>query len=211
MQVRRFARELALLGLSQLPQQPEKLSEQDLDDFLAAAVHTLSHEARESLELATAELERGHDRLLKTELLPEEIRGSDSQRAIAPLKEALTLAQAAINRLGLALDLPEMVQMGNRAEVRKFALQLVRATAGHRSELDELLNESMTGWTVDRLARIDRDLLRLALAEVRYVGTPVKVAVNEAIELSKKYSDADSYRFINGVLRRACGQPAGAS
>lgn len=205
MQPRRVARELALLSISQLPHNPDKLDDRDLGDLLTAAVRALSGEVREVLELAAAELQRGHERLRKGELLPEEIRVADSQRSIATIHEAITLTEKAINRLGTAVDLPEMLQMAGQANVRDFALELVRKTVRNQAELDEILTAHMTGWTIDRLAHIDRDILRLSLADVRYIGTPVQVAVNEAVELAKKYSEADSYRFINGVLRRACG------
>jgi N utilization substance protein B len=70
----------------------------------------------------------------------------------------------------------------------------------------------MVAWQLKRLARIDRDILRLAVVEMDYLGTPDKVAINEAVELAKRYSDEDSYRFINGVLRRVVNrhQEAGA-
>ena len=60
----------------------------------------------------------------------------------------------------------------------------------------------MVAWQVKRLAQIDRDLLRLAIVEMQYLGVPDRVAINEAVELAKRYSDEDGYRFINGVLRR---------
>ena len=54
-----------------------------------------------------------------------------------------------------------------------------------------------------RLARVDRDILRLAMIEIVHLDVPTKVAIDEAIEIAKRYSDEDGYRFINGVLRRA--------
>jgi N utilization substance protein B len=66
----------------------------------------------------------------------------------------------------------------------------------------------MVTWRLKRLARIDRDILRLAVVEMDYLGTPDKVAINEAVELAKRYSDEDGYRFINGVLRRVVNRQA---
>ena len=60
----------------------------------------------------------------------------------------------------------------------------------------------MEKWNIRRLARVDRDILRLAMMEIIYMDVPKSVAIDEAIEMAKRYSDEDSYRFINGVLRR---------
>ncbi|MCG9885027.1 MAG: transcription antitermination factor NusB [Cyanobacteria bacterium] len=203
MQPRRVARELALLSISQLPNSPEKLRDKDLKDLLAAAVRTLTAEVRETLETAAAELQRGNDRVLKTELLRHEVQASDAQRAIAMVKEAIGLTQGAINRLGMALDLPEMLQMAGQLNVQDHAMELISAVLEHREALDQCLNDSMVDWQLSRLARVDRDVLRLAMAEILHLGTPDRVAVNEAVELAKRYGDPESYRFINGVLRRA--------
>ena len=58
------------------------------------------------------------------------------------------------------------------------------------------------GWQLSRLAKIDRDILRISVAEMLYLQVPEKVAINESVELAKRYSDEDGFRFINGVLRR---------
>jgi len=206
MQARRIARELALLSISQLPNKPEKLQDRDLKDLLQAAVRTLMAEVRETLEMASSELQRGNERLLKTELLREEIRASDAQRSVAMVKEAIEFTQSAINRLGMAVELPEMLQAAGQLNVQDYALDLVTKVARYQAEIDQTLTDSMVDWQLSRLARIDRDILRMAIAEICYLKTPPQVAVNEAVELAKRYSEADSYRFINGVLRRAIDQ-----
>ncbi|TAD75254.1 MAG: transcription antitermination protein NusB [Oscillatoriales cyanobacterium] len=206
MQARRIARELALLSISQLPSKPEKLQDRDLQNLLQAAVRTLSTEVRESLEMATAELQRGNERILKTELLREEIRASDAQRSVGMVKEAIGFTQAAINRLGMAVELPEMLQAAGQKNVQDYTIDIILQVAQNHEEIDRLLNESMVDWQLSRLARIDRDILRMAIAEIRYLHTPPQVVINEAVELAKRYSEADSYRFINGVLRRATEQ-----
>ncbi len=61
-------------------------------------------------------------------------------------------------------------------------------------------------WQVQRLVRIDRDLLRIAITEICYLGTPERIAINEAVELAKTYGDEEGHRFINGVLRRVVEQ-----
>ncbi|MFN7017410.1 MAG: transcription antitermination factor NusB [Fimbriimonadales bacterium] len=84
------------------------------------------------------------------------------------------------------------------AAVRQLVLGAARAQL---TELDPLIQQYARGWTVDRMAVIDRNLLRLALYELRYhPEQPYKVVINDAIELAKKYSTAESGRFVNGVL-----------
>lgn len=197
MQPRRIARELALLSLSQLPNNQKKLAMQQLQDILVAAVRTLATEAHEILETATAEIKRGSDRLLNSEIEATTLKSSR-----AMVYEAIEHTQTAINRLSFAIEVPELVQMSNQKEVRNNALEIVSKVNENHADIDEYLNESMVDWQLNRLARIDRDILRIAVAEICYIGTPDKVAINEAIEIAKRYSGEDSHRFINGVLRR---------
>lgn len=207
MQPRRIARELALLSLSQLPSSPEKLETQQLSNMVLAAVRTLTTEVQDTLTTAAAELQRASDRLLSSET-----RASDLHTSRSMVDESIQLTQSAINRIGTALELPELIQLANQPEfdVRTYALQIVRAVNIHRPEIDEQLNAALVDWQVSRLARIDRDLLRIAVAEILYLGVPDRVAINEAVELAKRYSGDDGHRFINGVLRRISEQTQAA-
>jgi transcription antitermination protein NusB len=197
MQARRIARELALLSISQLPTKPEKLRAQDLQDVLLAAVRTLTSEIHETLETAAAELSRSSDRLLKSET-----RAIDLDSAKAMVKEAIDLTQAAINRTGTALELPEFLQLANQKEVRAYAIEILTNTQAHKKEVDQTIDGSLEDWKLGRLARIDQDILRIAVTEIMFLGIPEQVAINEAVEMAKKYSGDDGHRFLNGVLRR---------
>jgi N utilization substance protein B len=64
------------------------------------------------------------------------------------------------------------------------------------------LTQALQDWQLNRLAHIDRDILRISVAEMTFLGIPDRVAINEAVELAKRYSDDEGHRFINGVLRR---------
>jgi len=75
-------------------------------------------------------------------------------------------------------------------------------------EIDEHLELALVDWQVARLARIDRDLLRIA-AEIMFLGVPERVAINE-VEPAKRYSGDEGHRFINGVLRRVRSESAGS-
>ena len=201
MQPRRIARELALLSASQLPSSPEKLSQQELQAFVLAAVRTLVGEVKETLETASQELKRSNDRLLDSQ-----VRSSNIASTQAMLAESIELAQTAINRLGIAVDLPELAQLANQSDVRSYALDMVQTLNQYRVEIDEILEASLVDWQLHRLAQIDRNILRIALVEMHYLGLPERVAINEAVELAKRYSSEDGHRFINGVLRRVSRQ-----
>lgn len=86
-------------------------------------------------------------------------------------------------------------------EVWNFATTLARGTWEGREPLDGIIEQYATGWSLQRMANADRNLLRMALYEIRErEDIPDSVAVNEAVELSKTYSTAESARFINGIL-----------
>ncbi len=197
MKPREIARELALLGLSQLPSSPEKIASQQLSQLVLAAIRTLRTEAEESLETATAELQRSHERLLHSET-----RAIDVQSARTMLQESLELTQSVINRLGHSLQMPEFIQLTNQTEVQQYALEILGSIAKNKVEIDGLLSSHMVDWQLRRLAKIDQDILRIAVVEIKYLGLPDRIAINEAIELAKRYSDDESHRFINGVLRK---------
>lgn len=197
MQARRIARELALLSLSQLPANADKLQAQELPNILLAAIRTLTTEVQDTLETAGAELERASDRLLSSE-----INAADLQSAREMVKEAVEQAKNSVNRLGIAVDLPEFIQLANQQEVRDYALDLLTTVRQERETIDAILAKDMVNWQMHRLPRIDQDILRICVTEQKFMGVPDRVAINEAIELAKRYSGEEGHRFINGVLRR---------
>lgn len=197
MQPRRIARELALLSLSQMPNIPEKLETQQLNNLIVAAVRTLSGEIHEALEAAAAELRRGSDRLLTSET-----RATDIHSSKAMVADAIELTQQAINRLGTAVEIPEVIQLSNQQEVRNYTIELLKTINRRQDEIDQILIQALQDWQLHRIPRIDRDILRLAVVEISFLGVPERVAINEAVELAKRYGDDEGHRFINGVLRR---------
>jgi N utilization substance protein B len=197
MQPRSLARELALLTISQLPASPEKLAKEQMYNIMLAAIRALGHEVQEALENAAVELKRGSDRLLSSET-----RANDVQSARAMVNEAIELTQNAINRVGTAVELPEFIYLANQQQVRDYALEIISTVNRQRTEIDELLSAALVDWQLNRLARLDRDILRIAVTEILFLDAPKKVAINEAVDLAKRYSDEEGKRFINGVLRR---------
>jgi N utilization substance protein B len=85
-------------------------------------------------------------------------------------------------------------------EVQGLAEQLVRGVATDRREVDEVIEGVSTNWRLDRMAKVDRNVLRLAVWELLKGDAPMKVVINEAIELGKKYGSESTGAFVNGVL-----------
>lgn len=86
-------------------------------------------------------------------------------------------------------------------ETLAFARSLVEGVLAHREEIDGVIESHARGWTLARMANVDRNILRLAVCELRHMpDIPASVTLDEAVELAKKYSTADSGRFVNGIL-----------
>lgn len=201
-QPQQIARELALLSLSQLPVNAKKLTEDQLPKLVLAAVRTLRGEVQDSLENASGELKRSNDRLLTSQT-----RAADLNTSRTMLKEAIEYTQVAINLLAATLDFPELIQLANQdREVREYAIKLVKTVTIERKLIDEKISAALVDWRVMRLAQIDRDILRIAVGEMELLDLPSRIAINEAVEMAKRYSGEEGHKFINGVLRKVTEQ-----
>ena len=88
-------------------------------------------------------------------------------------------------------------------KVREFAESLIAGVQAHRPRIDGLISEVAENWRLDRMAAIDRNILRIGAFEMLLCPeVPTKVAINEALELAKRYSTGQSSRFVNGILDR---------
>jgi len=86
-------------------------------------------------------------------------------------------------------------------DVRGFAEDLFRVASDRTSEIDELIERHAQNWRMERMAAVDRNVLRAAVAELlAFPGTPRAVIINEALEIARKFSSPESVQFINGVL-----------
>ncbi len=85
--------------------------------------------------------------------------------------------------------------------VRSFADQLIRGVLQHKKECDDVIKKHLKNWDFDRVALIDRNILRLAAYEMLFrEDIPPVVSINEAVDIAKKYSTEDSGKFVNGIL-----------
>lgn len=86
-------------------------------------------------------------------------------------------------------------------EMQKFARELVTGTLAHLQEIDGVVQEAAEHWKMDRMAAVDRNILRCAVYEILYRNDiPAAVTINEALEIAKKYSSLEAASFINGLL-----------
>jgi len=105
----------------------------------------------------------------------------------------------------LAVDEDEPAASAETGPVdRALVEQLIRGVYEHRAELNQMLAAASKNWRVERMAVVDRNVIRLALYEIKFCpDVPVAVAINEAIELTKQFGSAEAPAFVNGLLDRA--------
>ncbi len=86
------------------------------------------------------------------------------------------------------------------ADARPLTRELAEGVDDEREGLDETIAEFAKGWTVDRIAPLDLNVMRVALYEIEHGEVPFEVAIDEAVEIAKEYCGADAPKFINGIL-----------
>lgn len=139
----------------------------------------------------------------KDQQATDELRLAAVEAVLDSGREALETTGEAAELLAAALEFPTIAALAGSEGVRNFAIAQIARYQSHHEEVDRALDAAMEHWTLDRLASLDRAILRLAIGELRYdTAVPVEVAINEAVELAKKYGTDDSSRFVNGVLAR---------
>lgn len=100
---------------------------------------------------------------------------------------------------------PDVVESFSRlgdapAEARELSQRLLEGTIRHLEEIDSLISKHAEHWKLPRMAAVDRNILRLAIYEFLYEDVPKRVVINEALEVTKRFSGPEAVQFINGVL-----------
>jgi N utilization substance protein B len=94
-------------------------------------------------------------------------------------------------------------------DAKPFSRELAEGAEENREELDELIARHAKGWSLERIAPLERSIMRVALFEALHRDdVPVEVAIDEAVELAKEYCGPDAPGFVNGILGAAVGDPA---
>ncbi|ERK57192.1 transcription antitermination factor NusB [Gemella bergeri ATCC 700627] len=101
------------------------------------------------------------------------------------------------------LNFKELLELENEEiSGSKYVNETLAQILMNIDEIDGVISSNLKDWKLERLSKMDRQILRIATYEILYSEIPYKVSINEAVELSKKYSEKDeSYKFINGVLK----------
>lgn len=130
-------------------------------------------------------------------------------------RKARELVLEALYRVEVTQDNPDEVlhdifrRKEYNKEIKEYSSRLFRLTTDNLEEIDAIIAEYVENWDLSRMAILDKNILRFAICELLYIdGIPVKVTLNEAIEIAKKYSTQDSGRFINGVIDRIAKERA---
>ncbi|HEY4122242.1 MAG TPA: transcription antitermination factor NusB [Byssovorax sp.] len=85
-------------------------------------------------------------------------------------------------------------------DARAYADRIVRGVSEDLAKVEEIVRAASTNWRIERMARVDRNVLRLGAYEILYTDTPGRAAINEAVELAKRFGSANSAPFVNGIL-----------
>ena len=208
MQARRAARELALILFSQMDT-IQNLNKWDFQDIVLKSVRTLTNNATDELKSSTVEIlkmkefieeyESNHPKNLERPIdvsnIPVPIpMTSDMQ---GRLDELLNIAEKTM----LAIEIAEMATLEENSDVKEYIVKIANAYKENKTEIDEQIKKYAFGWDINRLVKMDKDILRIAICELLFVkDAPLKVIIDEAVELAKKYSTEDSSSFVNGIL-----------
>lgn len=211
MQARRASRELAFILLSQFDKKIINYSKESLDDIILKSVRILSDSARNDLKLSLGSLidmkNRIDDYEAEHEINLNRPMGAANIPVPLPMtsdlsgrvEEMIDIADKAL----LALEIAEFTTLESQNEVKDYAIRIAETFQQNHKEIDEIIKNCSSGWDFDRLVKMDKDILRIALSELLFIKeTPLKVVVDEAVELAKKYSTDDSASFINGLLAK---------
>ncbi len=211
MQARRAARELAFILFSQFDKKIANYSKDNLDDIILKSVRILSDSANDDLKTSLGSLLDMKNRIDDFEAeheinLNRPIEAANvsvpmmmSAEFKSRIDEMISVAEKAL----LALEIAEFTTLESQSEVKDYAIEIAQVYHQHSEEIDGVIKKNSTGWDIDRLVKMDRDILRIAICELLFIKkTPMKVVVDEALELAKKYSTDDSASFINGVLAK---------
>lgn len=211
MQARRAARELALILFSQLDKEITKYTKKEFDEIILTSVRILTNNTSEDLKLTVGALmkikefienfeaddQTNLERPFEVSNLP--VRIPMTSDMTGRIEEMLEIADKAL----LALEIAEFATLGSLSEVKEYATTIAEHFKENAVYIDEQIQKFAKGWDIQRLVKMDKDILRIAIIELLYIqDTPMRVIVDEAIELAKKYSTEESSSFINGLLAK---------
>lgn len=211
MQARRAARELAFILFSQFDKKITHYSKSDLEDIILKSVRILTSSATDELKIAVGALVAMRDQIDNYEADAEVNLNRPIGVANIPvpipmtsdmtgrINEMIDIAEKSL----MALEIAEFTTLDSQSEVKDYAVSIAEYFQKNHEEVDNIIQKYAKNWDLGRLVKMDKDILRIAIVELLYMkDAPMKVIVDEALELAKKYSTDDSASFINGILAK---------
>ena len=196
-----LSRELSLISLGLIKDKGDfKLNKSQIDEIFESALDSLINHCRDELDNCELDLENASQKILESEL--QEGIDSSFSNIREELKQSIKKIETVMNTLSVILDFPKLIVSSEQIDIREDVNQRILHIINNMTIIDSEIDQSMDGWRLKRLPRIDRDILRLAYVDINFLNTPVAVACDEAVNLANKYSDMQGRKFINGVLRR---------
>ena len=198
---RSLSRELSLISLSLIKDKGDfKLNKSQIEQIFESALDSLINHFRDELDNCESDLENASQKILESEL--QEGINSSFSNVREELKKSIKKIETVMNTLSVTLDFPKLIVSSGQIDIREDVNQRISKIINNLTIIDSEIDQSMDGWRLKRLPKIDRDILRLAYVDINFLDTPIAVACDEAVNLANKYSDMQGRKFINGVLRR---------
>ena len=198
---RSLSRELSLISLGLIKDKGNfKLNKLQIDEIFESALDSLISHCRDELDNCESDLENASQTILDSEL--REGIDSSFSNVREDLKKSIKKIETVMNTLSVTIEFPKLIVSSGQIDIREDVNQRISNIINNLTIIDYEIDQSMDGWRLKRLPRIDRDILRLAYVDINFLDTPIAVACDEAVNLANKYSDLQGRKFINGVLRR---------
>ena len=198
---RSLSRELSLISLGLIKDKGDlNLNKSQIEEIFESAMDSLINHCRDELDNCESDLENASQKILESEL--QEGIDSSFSNVREELKKSIKIIETAMNTLSITLDFPKLIVSSGQIDIREDVNQRISNIINNLTTIDSEIDQSMDGWRLKRLPKIDRDILRLAYVDINFLDTPIAVACDEAVNLANKYSDMQGRKFINGVLRR---------
>lgn len=211
MQARRASRELALILFSQFDKKITEYSDKDFEDIILKSIRVLSNNSTDELKTTVGALidikdfidnyeaddESNLERPIGVKNLPVQIPTT------ADMRDKIDTILDIVEKTIFALEVAELSVLESQDDVKDYVITIAKSFKEHQEDVDAQIQKYSNGWDINRLVKMDKDILRIAIIELLYINeAPMKVVVDEALELAKKYSTDDSSAFINGILAK---------
>tara|TARA_B000000437_G_scaffold134792_1_gene97830 strand:- start:154 stop:750 length:597 start_codon:yes stop_codon:yes gene_type:complete len=192
---RSLSRELSLISLGLIKDKGDlKLNKSQIEEIFESALDSLINHCRDELDNCESNLENASQKILESEL--QEGIDSSFSNVREELKKSIKKIETVMNTLSITLDFPKLIVSSGQIDIREDVNQRISNIINNLTTIDSEIDQSMDGWRLKRLPKIDRDILRLAYVDINFLDTPIAVACDEAVNLANKYSDMQEENLL---------------